>query len=144
MKKSLISEVKRNGVGYMVLVAQVPYLELRVLLETLEVEGKTFLMDLVYYFLEEGGGDNPFINTIMECPITHSGESTDPFKDEQHTLKILTQWVDHTELSEFKEIVRSEQVIAGREGLSIRPTNAALERNFAVVELEVSTNEVTR
>lgn len=141
--KDLIQKIKRRGgVGYMVVVIPVPYVQIQRLIEILEFDDeRVFLVDLTWYLLNKHSVENPFIKTMMEIPNRIFTEGVPYQKEFERILEVILDWVERVDLKEFEEILEFEQRSIRKHQLQIKPTDAFLAQSCAVVEFEVSADE---
>lgn len=127
----------------MVLVMPVHHTQVYRMVELLDVPTKTFLIDLVNYFLDniDGKAINPFVSTIMEIPSHLLIEGTPIDKELDRMLAVIMDWIDRVDLSEINASLVSEHESMSKNRLKIKPTDAFLAQSYVVVEFEVSAYE---
>lgn len=140
MMRKIFDQLSDGGSQFFFMVFQPPTSEIRSFINTLEIDDKTFLIDLIINFMYEHY-ENRFIDTIMTVPSHGFIDGLTPDKQIRHVGNIIDKWLLNTDLSSLtkplKEIVHEFNL----NGMYVEPIDASMNGLSLVVEFEAFLTE---
>lgn len=139
-KRIWIEDVMGEGyeTSYMYIALPMPIVDIRRMLDNIDISEETFTMDIIRYIIDPEYG--PFTDSLMEVPSHVFVEGISPEEQVEGVLYTLTKWFSNIDFSEVKALIQEIMADAKVSGVDISPVSVKNLNSCTILEIGLTRN----